>query len=209
MFNRTKKPSDPSPQPAASPAEPTFQASADAVRTPPAAAQSGEGDARPRDPAIARAVEQRMRTMSGGDGPPTVIQKDMEVRGRMLTDGAVELHGTLTGDICARNVLLGDSGVVHGDIVAEQVEIAGQGDGRTTARRVRLGAGARYKGDILHQRLSIEDGAEFEGSVLRKTDEKAWEAISATFETPGVELTDAALKAVDALKAEFERRRRS
>lgn len=134
----------------------------------------------------------------------TVIQEDLTITGSVMTDGAVEVHGTLNGDMFAKSVMIGRTASVKGDLVAEQVEISGTAQGRVTARKVRLAPSSKYKGAILHQRLMIEDGAEFEGSVLRKTDEAAWTEISKTFETPGVDLTPEAKKAVEALKREFE-----
>ena len=147
-------------------------------------------------------VRQRMENQVAGD-KPTVIQRDLNITGAVMTDGVVELHGALTGDLFAKRVLVGPGAKMKGDIVSEVVEVAGMVDGRITARMVRLGASARIQGAILHQRLAIDDGAEFEGSVLRKTDESAWTEISKTFVTPGVELTPEAQKAVDSLKAEF------
>lgn len=200
MFSRSKKPTPPKPA-----AQPPVSA-ADAIapedvrlKTP----QHSDGAGR-----MSAELEERKHSTVAEDGPPTVIQREMELSGLILTDGAIELYGSHTGDVCAKGFTLGDTGVLKGDIVAEEVVISGHGEGRITARRVRLSAGARYRGDILHQRLSVEDGAEFEGAVLRKTDESAWAEISKTFETPGVELTEAAVKAVDALKAEFEKRSR-
>lgn len=147
-------------------------------------------------------IRERMTNQVAGD-KATVIQRDLVVTGAVMTDGMVELHGKLTGDLFAKRVLIGPGALLKGDIVAENVEVAGEIDGRVTARLVRLAPTARIKGAILHQRLSIDDGAEFEGNVLRKTDEAAWAAISKTFEIPGVELTPEAQTAVNALKAEF------
>lgn len=152
---------------------------------------------------MADPIKERMATQVAGD-QTTVIQRDLTVSGAVMTDGSVELHGTLNGDMFAKHVLIGPGATMKGDVVAENVEIAGVADGRVTARVVRLAPNARFRGAILHQRLMIEDGAEFEGSVLRKTDEAAWTEISKTFEIPGVELTDDAQRAVDALKREFD-----
>lgn len=204
MFNRTKKTQPQKPLPAP-------QASPDRLSAVDAIAPSHGGPPAPSAPAkgsLDRAIAHQTQNVAADHGAPTVIQQDMVLTGMILTDGAVELHGVLDGDICAKGFTLGSTGMLKGDVVAEEVAIAGEGEGRITARKVRLGAGARYRGDILHQRLSVEDGAEFEGAVLRKTDEAAWSEITKTFETPGVELTDEAVRAVNALKAEFEKRNR-
>lgn len=212
MFNRSKKQTPPKPlttPPAPESATRLSVADAIAPREPTVAApKPAETPPAPEPDRMSSRIEAKAQSMvSTGDMAPTVIQRDMVLKGMILTDGAVELHGVIDGDVCAKSFTLGDAGSLRGDVVAEQVQIAGEGQGRITARQVRLGSGARYQGDILHQRLSIEDGAEFEGAVLRKTDEAAWAEISKTFDTPGVELTEEAIRAVDALKAEFERRK--
>lgn len=148
-------------------------------------------------------IAERMATQVAGE-KSSVIQEDLTITGMVMTDGAVEVHGTLLGDMFAKTVYVAPGALVRGDLVAEAVSVAGVHEGRVTARSVLLGSNARCKGAILHQRLTIEDGAEFEGSVLRKTDESAWSDISKTFEEPGVELTPEAQKAVDALRREFE-----
>lgn len=135
----------------------------------------------------------------------TIIQHDMTLRGALLTDGVVELHGVVEGGVCAKVVEIGPQATLKGDVVADSAVVNGYVEGRVTARQVRLAPGARVVGDLIHQRLSIEDGAEFEGQVLRKTDDSAWADIVQTFEIPGVELTDAASQAVAALSAEFDR----
>lgn len=136
--------------------------------------------------------------------PRTLISRDLVVRGTILTDGEVDVDGSILGDVCAKAVNIGTGATVKGRIVAESVSIAGAAEGRVTARRVRLLDGAAVRSDLIHQRLAIEDGAEFEGSVLRKTEDAAWDAITATFEIEGVELTEEALRAVRALDAEFD-----
>ncbi|MCI4661271.1 MAG: polymer-forming cytoskeletal protein [Neomegalonema sp.] len=136
----------------------------------------------------------------------THISSDLTVTGTILTDGAVEISGTVNGDICARSVIINPGAEFRGEIVAENVSLAGRGTGRITARSVAIKGTAHFKGDILHQSLSIEASAQFEGSVLRKTDEAAWEKISETFVIEGVELTPEAQAAVQALKSEFAQR---
>lgn len=135
----------------------------------------------------------------------SIIQADLKIKGAVLTDSAVEVHGKVDGDVIGRLVEIGLGGACEGDIVAETAIVAGRVRGRVTARTVRLLASSKIMGDLIHQQLAIEQGAEFEGTVMRKTDEAAWQEITATFYTPGHELTDEASDAVDALAAEAAR----
>lgn len=137
-------------------------------------------------------------------GSRTVIQEDVAIKGAMLTDGEVELNGLVDGAICAKVVEIGASAKMKGEIVAETATVSGRVEGRITARMIRLATGAHIVGDLIHQRLAIEDGAEFEGSVLRKKEDEAWVDITRTFEIEGVELTDDAARAVQALSDELD-----
>ena len=137
-------------------------------------------------------------------GSRTIISQDLVITGTILTDGEIEVNGTVEGDICARMVVIGGTATVQGEVVAENVSVSGTAQGRITARRILLRDGSHVQSDLIHQRLGIEEGAEFEGSVLRKKDDAAWEDITKTFDIPGVELTDDAARAVNALGSEFE-----
>ena len=145
-----------------------------------------------------------MSERSRDRGSRTVIQKDVAVKGALLTDGEVELNGLVEGAICAKVVEIGVNAKLKGEIVAESAIVNGRVEGRITARMIRLAAGAHILGDLIHQRLAIEDGAEFEGQVLRKRDDEAWVDITRTFEIEGVELTEEAERAVKALSDELD-----
>lgn len=132
----------------------------------------------------------------------TVLQRELKISGSILTDGEIEFHGQIDGVICAKGVVVGPGASFVGEIVAESVVVAGNAKGRITARKIRLSDGSNFDGDLIYQRLAIEDGAEFEGSVLRKKDDSAWEDITKTFDIPGHELTNEAARAVQALKEE-------
>ncbi len=134
---------------------------------------------------------------------PSLFSSDLKVTGSIMTDGEVELNGPVDGVVYAKRVTIGTTADFKGDVVAEYAIIDGPATGRITARHVHLRSRARFNGDLIHQKLVIDEGAEFEGAVHRKVDETAWTNITKTFDEPGVELTDDATRAVEALKKEF------
>ena len=56
---------------------------------------------------------------------------------------------------------------VRGSITADSVRVAGTVKGGVTAKAVTLAGSAKVDGDIVHQSLSIETGAAFEGQCRR------------------------------------------
>lgn len=162
----------------------------------------------PAAPAAATPAPTPMMAPSAAPRPsasamPSLFSSDLKVTGSIMTDGEVELNGPVDGVVYAKRVTIGATGDFKGDVVAEFAVIDGPATGRITARHVHLRSKARFNGDLIHQKLVIDEGAEFEGAVHRKVDETAWTDITKTFDEPGVELTDDAAKAVEALKREF------
>ena len=135
----------------------------------------------------------------------TVLQRELRIEGTILTDGEIEFHGEIEGMICAKGVVIGAGASFKGEIIAESAIVSGMATGRITARLIRLADGSEFEGDLIYQRLAIEEGAEFDGSVLRKKDDSAWTDITKTFEIPGVELTTDAARAVRQLQEEAQR----
>ena len=66
------------------------------------------------------------------------------------------------------NVLINEGARVEGDVVAQELTIAGQVKGAIHATRVKLNSTALVEGDIFHRSLSIEENARFEGSSKRE-----------------------------------------
>ncbi|MCI4665302.1 MAG: polymer-forming cytoskeletal protein [Neomegalonema sp.] len=144
-------------------------------------------------------IKDRMANMRP-TGKASVIQKDLVIKGAVLTDGDLEIHGIIEGDVYAKTVHIGQTSLLRGDIVAERAIIGGDAEGRITAREVKLTETSRCRAEIVHERIAIEGGAEFEGSAKRQADPEAWAKVSETFEAPGVELTPDAAKAVEELR---------
>ena len=65
-------------------------------------------------------------------------------------------------------VSITESAEVEGDIVAEELSVAGLVRGTIHANRVKLNSTAVVEGDIFHRSLSIEENAHFEGSSKRE-----------------------------------------
>jgi cytoskeletal protein CcmA (bactofilin family) len=99
--------------------------------------------------------------------PPSIISRDLKIVGDMLSEGEIQVDGTVDGDIRTRILIVGENGKIKGEIVAETVRILGAVDGQITAKVVILASTAHVVGDIMHEDLSIETGAFLEGHCKR------------------------------------------
>lgn len=97
-------------------------------------------------------------------GVPSIISSELVVRGTLISAGDVQIDGKVDGDIRASALVVGDKAVIVGDIYAEEAIVRGRVEGSIRARRVQLCATCRVEGNILHEALSVESGAFFEGN---------------------------------------------
>jgi len=102
--------------------------------------------------------------------PPSIISADLTVTGNLISDGEIQIDGTVKGDIQSKDLLVGETALIEGAIVAESIRVHGKVDGQIKALNVSLAQSAHVVGDILHDNLSIETGAFLEGHCKRLAD---------------------------------------
>lgn len=134
------------------------QSGAEAAPAPSPAPERSEAVPAPQPP------QQRQRSA------PSVLSADLTVTGNILTEGDIQIEGTVEGDVRAHQLVVGESATIKGEIVGDEVVVHGRVVGRVRGLKVRLTATARVEGDIIHKTIAIESGAHFEGSVQRQDD---------------------------------------
>ncbi|MBL4587405.1 MAG: polymer-forming cytoskeletal protein [Flavobacteriales bacterium] len=102
----------------------------------------------------------------GGAGMPNHINSYTIIEGSIKATGNLRIDGTLRGSLeCQGRVVIGNSGVIEGDIKCENAEIEGNIKANVTVSDLlTLKSTARVNGDIVTKKLSIEPGATFSGS---------------------------------------------
>lgn len=98
---------------------------------------------------------------------PSLISADVTLEGEIKSAGAIQLDGTVNGQIAVHHLTIGEQGQVIGTITAEEVVIKGRVTGSVTATNVILEKSAQVQGDIFHGTLSIATGAEVDGTVKK------------------------------------------
>ena len=120
------------------------------------------------------------KEVNGSAGPaapvkpavPSIISTDMKIIGDIVSDGEIQIDGSVEGDIRAKTLLIGEPAHIKGEVVAEVIEVFGSINGQIKATQVSLAKTAHMIGDILHENLSIEKGAFLEGHCKRMPDKK-------------------------------------
>lgn len=100
--------------------------------------------------------------------PASILARDLTIKGDLISEGDLHIDGVVTGAVRAKQVTLGETGRVEGDIQAEAVDIAGRVLGAVDAARVRLTPTSHVAGDVTHDQLTIETGAYFEGRSIKR-----------------------------------------
>ena len=97
-----------------------------------------------------------------------MIGRGLNITGSLTADEPVFIGGTFTGHILVANhaVTVGTGGRVDGFVTARVITMQGGSEGRLIARDlVRVLRGAHVNADVAAPRLSLEDGAVFNGRV--------------------------------------------
>jgi cytoskeletal protein CcmA (bactofilin family) len=106
----------------------------------------------------------------------SVIDAWLEIAGNLRTQGEILVEGKILGDIRCVLLIVAADAEVTGTVVAEEVVVYGKIKGNIRANKITLKDTAVVDSDIIHRVLSIERGACFDGSVVRRDQPLAEEA---------------------------------
>jgi len=95
-----------------------------------------------------------------------LIANGTEVIGDVKSDSGIRVDGQLKGKMNIKGkVVVGNPGLVNGDIICKQIEVSGNVNGNIhAAELVSLKSSAKINGEIITRKLAIEPGAVFTGT---------------------------------------------
>lgn len=92
------------------------------------------------------------------------IGANTSVKGDVTTKGTLRVDGTLSGNINADWVILGEKSSVYGDITARGVIVGGKVEGHVIAKEiVEIKSKGQVFGDIATSKLTVLEGGIFDG----------------------------------------------
>jgi cytoskeletal protein CcmA (bactofilin family) len=98
----------------------------------------------------------------------SVIGTDLTILGDKITivsQNKLQIDGQIRGNVHGKEVLVSKGGSVTGEVWAERIDVRGAVRGSIIAVTIKLHDSARVEGNVMHQKLSISEGAEFDGRV--------------------------------------------
>ena len=109
----------------------------------------------------------RLDTPPADAGAMSVIANGMRIMGDVESNGIIKVEGIIEGAVRgARQLLLGRSGVVNGDIHAGDAVLGGKVVGAVIAtERVEIQGTASVEGDIHTKSIVVFEGASINGAV--------------------------------------------
>jgi cytoskeletal protein CcmA (bactofilin family) len=89
------------------------------------------------------------------------------VHGRIESDVFLRIDGHIKGDlIIAEGLIIGEHGIIEGNIKAREIVVFGSVKGSITADSIDLKSSGNILGDIHTDSLQVETGATYIGNVV-------------------------------------------
>ena len=95
----------------------------------------------------------------------TVVGRGDRIEGSMRIGGTLHVDGEIIGNVVAEGVVsIGPEGVIHGDLEAERISVAGRVEGRTVARgHLHMLATGVVRGETHFASLQVDRGGLLDG----------------------------------------------
>ncbi|MCC6318171.1 MAG: polymer-forming cytoskeletal protein [Gemmatimonadaceae bacterium] len=114
-----------------------------------------------------RTVARHEGSVPAGEGSVSVVGAGMRIIGDVESVGVIKVEGVIEGGVrSAQQVLLGRSGVIHGDVTVGDAVLGGSVVGTVRAAgRVELQGTASVEGDIQTRSIVVHEGGTINGMV--------------------------------------------
>jgi len=105
----------------------------------------------------------------------TYIGEDTSFEGALNSRKSLTIYGAVKGTIeCQGRIVIGQSGKVEADIIADGVVVSGKVVGNVTAKtKLEISSTGIIQGDVRTSRLIMEDGSKFDGHCEMLSDTPA------------------------------------
>jgi len=96
----------------------------------------------------------------------TLICEGCVIEGNIKAPNFVRIDGRITGDIhIDEGLILGEKGVVYGNIVTKELIVYGTVNGNIKAEALRIESSGKINGEIKTQTLQVDMGAVYNGKL--------------------------------------------
>ena len=104
---------------------------------------------------------------AGGQGV-SFIGPEVTIGGDVATGGQLQVDGRINGNVRCASLCEGASGVISGDIVADDARLGGLVEGTVNAGNLIVEETARITGDVTYETITIAAGRRIDGRLARR-----------------------------------------
>jgi cytoskeletal protein CcmA (bactofilin family) len=112
---------------------------------------------------VAEQVEAAPITLGVDAAQPLVLGPLSSITGIIQYRGLIIVEGSYEADIRCETLIVGQTAVLAGVVVAERVEIAGRAQGEIYAKEIVLRPSCHVEAELIFSTLALDVGAFFEG----------------------------------------------
>jgi cytoskeletal protein CcmA (bactofilin family) len=103
----------------------------------------------------------------------TIIGEDFELEGNIKGEGTIRIDGKIVGDLkIKKGIILGEKGIVYGNIETELALIFGQIHGNINTTQLEIKETGSIYGDIKTNCITMQLGAKYNGKLEMKNHEE-------------------------------------
>jgi cytoskeletal protein CcmA (bactofilin family) len=97
---------------------------------------------------------------------------ESEFQGELTAKGVLRMDGVVTGKVQADQVIMSETAVLKGDIVAKRIIVGGRVEGSLRAQDlVEIRSKGKVKGEIFTNKFLVMEGGEINGQIEMRADE--------------------------------------
>lgn len=90
---------------------------------------------------------------------PCIISAGTKIVGNVTDGDVIHIDGRIEGDIICKELVIGATGEVLGNVEAKSVELYGTLNGTLKAENLFIAGSAKFVGDSVYKTIAIEPGA--------------------------------------------------
>jgi cytoskeletal protein CcmA (bactofilin family) len=96
---------------------------------------------------------------------PSVISEEVVLTGNIKTPGALNIEGTVIGDLEVISLVIGPTGVLKGNVNCKSLNIRGKFNGTSVCKDLIVASSAQIDAKVTYQELTLQRGAGLRGEL--------------------------------------------
>lgn len=96
------------------------------------------------------------------------VGEGVSLKGNFVVPDIASISGTIEGDLTAREILIGPTGVLKGNILADIIDIRGEAHDNISAKKsLFIRSTGRVTGNVEFSEIEVEKGGNLQGSLTK------------------------------------------